>query len=358
MPLALGASGYGCSARPPDPRRCPHDLSVARPSVRPRGRPAPGRRLLPGRRRRCGAHRSHHRRPAGPGRPSGRRRSRPGTVGAVTTGRTTAKASLLQGTKLSGILSSHPKQAREAYVEANREGLAWVQRFCDDHGVEVQSRDAVVYAAKPSELSVGPQGAQTADSLGLDVRWADDLDVPFPNHGATVLPGTRSSSTRWSCSRRSSTELRAHGGTLHEGLPGATRCPGRADRRCSWTTAARSPPTTSCWRPASRSSTGAMTFAKVGAEALLPARLPGRRGARQAMYLSAGLVLPVAARRTDRRRHQRLPRRRQRPHRRAHRLGGAAPRRAARSGRTALPGRRWRRTPGRRRTTRRTTGCR
>src|SRR5919107_1429678 len=73
-------------------------------------------------------------------------------VGAVTTGRTTAKASLLQGTKLSGILQSHTTQAAEAYVEANREGLAWVRRFCADHEVGVQSRDAIVYAAEPNQL--------------------------------------------------------------------------------------------------------------------------------------------------------------------------------------------------------------
>ena len=137
--------------------------------------------------------------------------------GAVTTGRTTAKASLLQGTKLSGILRSHSKQAARAYVEANSEGQAWVKRFCIDHGVDVQVRDAVVYAAKANELGAVRKEHKTADSLGLDVRWHDSLDVPFPNHGATVLPG-QIQFDPMALLEALVEELRAHGGTLHEGF--------------------------------------------------------------------------------------------------------------------------------------------
>ena len=136
--------------------------------------------------------------------------------GAVTTGRTTAKASLLQGTKLSGILSSHTKNAAQGYVEANHEGQAWVHRFCEEHGVAVQTRDAVVYAAKPSEIRAVRKEHQAAESLGLDVTWADDLDVPFPNHGATVLPGQLQFDPM-ELLEALVAQLRAHGGTLHEG---------------------------------------------------------------------------------------------------------------------------------------------
>ncbi len=137
--------------------------------------------------------------------------------GAVTTGRTTAKASLLQGTKLSGLLSSHTKQAAQAYVEANHEGQAWVRRFCQDHGVDVQVRDAIVYAAKTTELRAVRKEHRTADSLGLEVEWHDKLDVPFPNHGATVLPGQLQFDPM-ALLEALADELRAHGGTLHEGF--------------------------------------------------------------------------------------------------------------------------------------------
>src|SRR6186713_2590981 len=56
-------------------------------------------------------------------------------VGAVTTGRTTAKASLLQGTKLQQLLGQHSQAKAAAYVEGNREGLEWLRRFCEEHGV-------------------------------------------------------------------------------------------------------------------------------------------------------------------------------------------------------------------------------
>jgi glycine/D-amino acid oxidase-like deaminating enzyme/nitrite reductase/ring-hydroxylating ferredoxin subunit len=136
--------------------------------------------------------------------------------GAVTTGRTTAKASLLQGTKLSGILSSHTKGAAEAYVEANREGLAWVRRFCDDHEVGYQVRDAVVYAAKTNELRAVRKEHEAADSLGLGVTWVDQLDVPFPHHGATVL-ADQIQFDPMELLEALVAELRSYGGTIHEG---------------------------------------------------------------------------------------------------------------------------------------------
>jgi glycine/D-amino acid oxidase-like deaminating enzyme len=136
--------------------------------------------------------------------------------GAVTTGRTTAKLSLLQGTKLSGILRSQPKRVADAYLEANREGAAWLLRFCQDHGVAVQHRDAVVYAAESSELRSVRKEYDAARSLGLGVTWQDSLDVPFPNHGAVVLADQAQFDPMELLSALVE-QLRAHGGSLHEG---------------------------------------------------------------------------------------------------------------------------------------------
>ena len=69
-----------------------------------------------------------------------------GSVGAGTTGRTTAKVSCLQGSRLSTIARKHADSVVSQYVEAQREGLAWIDRFCADRGVPVQRRDAVSYA--------------------------------------------------------------------------------------------------------------------------------------------------------------------------------------------------------------------
>ena len=109
-------------------------------------------------------------------------------VGAVTTGNTTGKVSLLQGTKLSTMLGRQSHKVAAAYVEANREGQAWLLRFCADHGVPFQRRDAVTYAANHGTgLRKARREHEAATSLGLDVRWHDELDVPFPNAGGTVL---------------------------------------------------------------------------------------------------------------------------------------------------------------------------
>ena len=108
-------------------------------------------------------------------------------VGAVTTGHTTGKVSLLQGTRLSHILDRQSRTVAQAYVEANREGQAWLLRFCDDHAVPYQSRMAVTYA--PDDASVGSAHSEqeAAASLGLPVRWTEALDVPFPHRGGAVL---------------------------------------------------------------------------------------------------------------------------------------------------------------------------
>ena len=108
-------------------------------------------------------------------------------VGSVTTGNTTGKVSLLQGTRLSHILSRQSEAVAAAYVEANREGQAWLLRFCEDHDVPYQRRDAVTYAADGSQVRTARDELDAATSLGLGVRWSDDLAVPFEHHGGVVL---------------------------------------------------------------------------------------------------------------------------------------------------------------------------
>jgi glycine/D-amino acid oxidase-like deaminating enzyme/nitrite reductase/ring-hydroxylating ferredoxin subunit len=108
-------------------------------------------------------------------------------VGAVATGNTTGKVSLLQGTRLSRILERQSERVARAYVEANREGQAWLQRFCEDHGVPYQHRTAATYAADQGAVDAARREHEAARELGLDVVWRDDLGVPFPHAGGTTL---------------------------------------------------------------------------------------------------------------------------------------------------------------------------
>src|SRR3954463_4339172 len=92
-------------------------------------------------------------------------------VGAVTTGNTTAKLSLLQGTHLSRILRHQSHKVASAYVDGNHEGMEWLLRFCEDHGVPVQRRPALTYAADESEVKTVQEEHAAAQSLELDVVW-------------------------------------------------------------------------------------------------------------------------------------------------------------------------------------------
>jgi glycine/D-amino acid oxidase-like deaminating enzyme/nitrite reductase/ring-hydroxylating ferredoxin subunit len=109
-------------------------------------------------------------------------------IGAVTTGHTTGKVSLLQGTRLSRILERQSERVAAAYVEANREGQAWLLRFCDTHAVPYQRRPAVTFAHDTDEsLRLAKSEHSAAVALGLDVGWRTDLEVPFPHRGGAFL---------------------------------------------------------------------------------------------------------------------------------------------------------------------------
>ena len=108
-------------------------------------------------------------------------------VGAGTTGGSTAKVSVLQGTQLSRIGRLHPDSVLRDYVQANLEGQAWLARFCDDHEVPVQSRAAYTFGtSRGGERSARAELA-AARKAGLPVTWQDDLDLPFDTRGGVRL---------------------------------------------------------------------------------------------------------------------------------------------------------------------------
>lgn len=111
------------------------------------------------------------------------------TPGAVTTGNTTAKVSLLQGTRLSTISRRHSLDLVRQYVEGNREGQAWLTQYCGDHGVDVQHEDAYTYAQTDRGLSSARAEFEAAEAAGLGVEWVDRFDVPFQFAGGVRLAG-------------------------------------------------------------------------------------------------------------------------------------------------------------------------
>ncbi len=108
-------------------------------------------------------------------------------VGSGTTGRSTAKLSLLQGTRLSSIRSRHPAATVGRYVQANNEGQAWVERFSEDHGVSLNRCPAYTFAHGDAGARRARRELNTAREAGLPVSWTDRVDLPFATSGAVRL---------------------------------------------------------------------------------------------------------------------------------------------------------------------------
>lgn len=114
------------------------------------------------------------------------------TVGAGTTGRTTAKVSRLQGTQLQHIRSRTTAAVLPAYAESQRAAVDWLLDLADSSGLAVERRDAYTYAATPQGREAVEREYRLARSVGMPVDLIDDLDataaaLPFPTHGAVRL---------------------------------------------------------------------------------------------------------------------------------------------------------------------------
>lgn len=108
-------------------------------------------------------------------------------LGAVTTGHTTGKVTLLQGTKLARIARRHDGEALRGYVEANAEGQAWLLRYCADRDVPVTRCADVTFAQTQAGRDLAVEVHTAAQSAGLGVEWLEDAGLPFPTFGAVRL---------------------------------------------------------------------------------------------------------------------------------------------------------------------------
>ncbi len=150
-------------------------------------------------------------------------------VGAVTTGNTTGKVSLLQGTVLSSILSENSREVAHAYLEGNREGMAWLLHYCQQHGVAVQRRDAYTYANTPQGTQTVRDELEACSRLGLDVSYVQDVELPFPSFGAVRL-ADQAQFDPMDALTALVADFRAHGGIVHEGVRVVDVVSGSPDR--------------------------------------------------------------------------------------------------------------------------------
>ncbi|WP_205472492.1 FAD-dependent oxidoreductase [Nocardioides sp. SYSU D00038] len=139
------------------------------------------------------------------------------TLGSGTTGRSTAKVSVLQGSRLSSIRSRHPEGVVRSYVAANLAGQEWLAAFCAEEGVAVQHRTAYSYAHGPDGAATARREAELAAAAGLPARWVDDLPLPLPTAGAAALDDQWQLDPLELVGALAGT-ARRHGATLHEGV--------------------------------------------------------------------------------------------------------------------------------------------
>jgi glycine/D-amino acid oxidase-like deaminating enzyme/nitrite reductase/ring-hydroxylating ferredoxin subunit len=109
------------------------------------------------------------------------------SVGAVTTGHSTAKVTVLQGTRLSTIVANHTEHVAGAYVNSNREAQEWLRAYCEEHGVEIQRRDAYTYAGTQSGAAAVRREFDIGRRLDLPVEMTDAVELPYPTYAAVCL---------------------------------------------------------------------------------------------------------------------------------------------------------------------------
>lgn len=109
------------------------------------------------------------------------------TAGAVTTGNTTGKISLLQSTMLSKVVARHGADIARDYVRGNREGQEWLLRYCEANNIAVQREADYTYAQSAKEVPSARAELAACRLAGVDAEWDDDAGVPFPYHGGVRL---------------------------------------------------------------------------------------------------------------------------------------------------------------------------
>jgi glycine/D-amino acid oxidase-like deaminating enzyme len=139
------------------------------------------------------------------------------SVGAVTTGNTTGKVSLLQGSRLSQIRDAASHDLAEAYVAANRAGQDWLVRYLRDMGIPFDERTAVTYAATDAGAPTVEAELDAASALGLPVSARRTLELPFPITASVCLPGQYQVDAVDVLDSLVAT-VRKHGGLVFEGV--------------------------------------------------------------------------------------------------------------------------------------------
>lgn len=113
-------------------------------------------------------------------------------VGALTTGGTTGKLSLLQGSSFSSIRSHAGLTRLQSYLAANRAGVKWLADELDDVPDAAERRPAYTFASTASGVRSLDAEAAACAAVGLDIQQrgtssGDEVGLPFAIEGSLRL---------------------------------------------------------------------------------------------------------------------------------------------------------------------------
>ncbi|MEV5043072.1 FAD-dependent oxidoreductase [Microbacterium sp. LMI1x-1-1.1] len=143
-----------------------------------------------------------------------------GGIGELASGSNTGKVSLLQGTTLSTLRSGHPASLVRAYVDANRDGFAWMTDTAEHLGVPLTSRTAYTYAQAGEGRRSVAQEYEAAREAGLAVRLVGEDELraaAVPMAAAVALDDQRAVDPMRMLAALADAFVAA-GGTLHLGV--------------------------------------------------------------------------------------------------------------------------------------------
>jgi glycine/D-amino acid oxidase-like deaminating enzyme/nitrite reductase/ring-hydroxylating ferredoxin subunit len=101
-------------------------------------------------------------------------------VGAVTTGHTTAKATILHGLRYARIIRKHDVSAARAYATANLAGLVWLVDEAQQAGAGVETVPAYTYVTESRLAQAVEDEVAALRSVGMSAELTTDTGLPFP----------------------------------------------------------------------------------------------------------------------------------------------------------------------------------
>lgn len=112
-------------------------------------------------------------------------------VGAGVTGHSTAKLSSLQGTTYTELERKFGRDRAAAYAELNEGAIGYIVDRIQTLRIDcdLRRKPHALFAWDARQLRELEREAEAATRAGLDVRRADELDLPFPIAGALVRDG-------------------------------------------------------------------------------------------------------------------------------------------------------------------------